>query len=355
MEGFVVVRRSSLFPEQDVMAIGRRLMESDVLVPGYAPSPRGLLDLVDLERDLLLGARFVLLTDRNLTSRMAWVAAHGLKSPLPPNDRTAIDLMAFCQAMDIAIEPSIAFHELAGPHGNAAAHAELAWFRSADHGNAQAWIDLAQGRSDQIAFSAPPSHGNEDLAFPLMRWRRNYVATLKIAELELTPMAPIDRILRLFDWMYDDFQWCGPAALFAVMYFGPRASRRGLLKDQRSHDRERAISGARNAAWDITHLSDFARRVNGGDPTDRYIFASTDRALVTLARLLPPAAVKADDFAHRVAQFSAWWPIADATRLAQRMLELIEQIDAGLQPRLAANPTDRFIAQGEVFLRQWSK
>lgn len=350
MPAFLVIRQDPAFPAADVAAIGARLSASRILVPGFLEPPGGLLDLRAIARDTALGAQYVILPDRNLASRMAWVAANGLKSPLPTVDRHAIDLMAFAQAMNMMIEPSIAFHELADCQENASAQAELAWFRTADRGDARAWIALAQGRTRSIAFAPPPAPGPEDLAFPLKRFRRNYVATLKIAELELTALSPVERVTRFYDWMYEDFQWCGPASLFAALYFAPGARRKGLLKDLRSPDRRRALKGARNAAWDITHLSDFAGRLRDAKETDRYIFASADILLTQLAGSLLGAESLNDERRHRRLQLGAWWPRAEAALIADKMVGCVEEIEAGRQPRLAENPTDKFIAEGEAFL-----
>jgi hypothetical protein len=84
--------------------------------------------------------------------------------------------------------------------------------------------------------------------------------------------------------MDNDFLLAGPAALFVSMYYGPMAARAGLFKQLRSPDRDAAIRGTKNAAWDMTHLSDFALRVSRAEKERRrYIFASGDLSLVQIA------------------------------------------------------------------------
>lgn len=74
------------------------------------------------------------------------------------------------------------------------------------------------------------------------------MVALKAAELELSPMAPIERAKSLLRWMFEDFFLAVPAAIFAAMYFSPFANKRRLLNQLRPTDRERTIAGIRNAA-----------------------------------------------------------------------------------------------------------
>lgn len=57
--------------------------------------------------------------------------------------------------------------------------------------------------------------------------------------------------------MYEDYLISGPAVMLAAHYLAPNSRRAGLLKFLRSRDRERAIAGVRNAAWDLVLLSDW--------------------------------------------------------------------------------------------------
>lgn len=88
--------------------------------------------------------------------------------------------------MGLDFDPSVAFHELAHSEGNEAANRELASFRAADQAQALAWVSVARGRSQALKASEPVEPTDHDLASPLNRWQRNYVAALKIAELELS-------------------------------------------------------------------------------------------------------------------------------------------------------------------------
>lgn len=312
------------FPYLQLQRIAALLARASVFVPGYIPPDVGLYDVDGFIHHAWVDKReTILLPDRNIVSRLAQIAKG---EPLTGGDgaqrQAAAAVLAFAQCLDITIEPSVAFHELAPNQGNDAAHDELAWFRLADDGKLQEWVDVALGQTDRIhTIGSPKSVEPLDLAKPLIRWRRNYAVMLKIAQLELTlDLSPIERVLRLFQWMYSDFIVAGPAAIFACIYFAPlNPPRQGLLKSLRSSNRERALAGVKNAAWDITHISDFVRRINE-EPEEnprRFIFTTLDEGLRTIASLVigqHPDVPPSEGLASSLRQ---WWSDKDAKRIAE--------------------------------------
>jgi len=347
------------FPRGDVEALGAELMDGGVLAPGFIPPPVGLLHLDGLvyAKDEQ-GYDTVFLPDRNLVSRMARVARYGHADLQDKTSRTALALMAFGQALNLDFEPSVAFHELGSISGNLIAQEELSWFRAADKAAARDWVAVAAGRQVRVDLGGPAPRQNYDFAFPLKRWRRNYIVALKIAELELSAAGkPLDRALALLDWMYDDFIFAGPAAAFATMYFGPKAPKRGLFKRLRSPaDREEAVAGVRNAAWDMTHLSDFVRRVTGAEQERRrYVFASGDLSLVRIARTLFLQPEAADGWPSLGQALEEWWSEKDAQNLADAMFERVDRLQAASRPLPdpSADFVDHLIAMGEARVREW--
>jgi hypothetical protein len=343
------------FPTDDVTTIASVLMESGILIPGYITPEVGLLAIEALEYARhVLGQTTVLLPDRNLVSEMAKIPRVGGIDPAQPNALTAARLMAFCQSLDIMIEPSIAYHELAGIDGNEAAHEELAWFRSADHAHARAWIDLAMGRTTRLPPIPPPEVERRDLQYPLRRWRSNYAVALKIAELELADLAPVERHRRLVAWMVEDFTFAGPAAVFSAMYFAPRAPRRGMFKNLRSEDRDRALAGVRNAAWDMTTLSDFIRKIPEGEASgERYILATLDRALAAAAPLVLLDRDGDEDTPGLGEALAAWWPPHEAANVAATLFDHHDRVLATERPTWSADRVDARITEGEDRLRAW--
>lgn len=357
LDGFFAIQFPPDFPMDDMIQIASDLIADGGIVAGYIPAERGMLDLMVMKYSELMGEKMIILPDRNLVSRMAAIAEGRARYPLDKTTQLAADLMAYCQCMALNFDPLIAFHELAHKEGNDQANHELAWFRASDDAQALAWIDISRGRAETLGLLSPAPLTSHDLAAPLDRWERNYVVALKIAELELSDRKPIERALALLDWMLAEFFLAGPAAIFASMYFSPNAAKKRLMKSLRSADREKAIDGVRNAAWDMTHLSDFARRIKKeGDGPGRFIFATGDRSLAEIAKLIPIDAEPGDLEGELARQMSIWWPERDLAVLASRFADAIfvsSSRPAPTGPEGAEDPITDFVVAGERAVRVW--
>ncbi|SMC29385.1 hypothetical protein SAMN02745857_03801 [Andreprevotia lacus DSM 23236] len=236
---------------------------------------------------------------------------------------------------------------------------ELAWFRAADNSPAMEWVALGLGKQKQTISIQPPTDiESYRLDKPLSRWRRNYIAALKIAELELSDLPPLQRVLELLRWMHDDFILAGPAAMLACIYFAPFSPpRSGLFKSLRSLDRQRAINGVKNAAWDLTHISDFVRRISaerGG--STRYVLASGDAGLRAVARIVVPQTNETEQFEQCANVLAQWWPSEDAKQISLAAADYFSRgRDASWleahkhRPNLIADLTN----QGEQLLLGW--
>lgn len=339
------------FPYQELLALAPVLEGAGVFTPGYGPPaighyhPDGFLYAHSFQCQST-----ILLPDRNIASRFAQIAMGKSASDAL---RLVAAIKAFCHFLDITVEPSVAFHELAHKQGNEIANVELGWFRIGDNGDAFVWFDYAMGGIDRLP---PPSEtpriNLHDLAFPLRRWRRNYIVALKIAELELSLLTNLQRMLLLLDWMHSDFIVAGPAAMLACIYFAPNSPpRAGLLKRLNSPNRLRALEGVKNAAWDITYLSDFIKRVNEAEGKNvRYLLASNDKAMHIMAQFLFDFGADGIHVDPMVEGLSAWWPTDHAMIIAKRLACLI---DEAMDPSRALNSPqpegfiDDLIARGE--------
>jgi len=219
---------------------------------------------------------------------------------------------------------------------------------------------VALGRRSVIPCLGEPAAitDTRDLTRPLHRWRFNYIAALKMGELELLSLSPVDRAITFFEWMRDDFILAGPAAVFACHYFAPSFPRRGLLKGLRSEQRQRALDGAANAAWDITHLSEFVRLANGSHGTrNRYIFASLDEGLRKVAHTLLLATVEPSALSQFASALAQWWPKDSAKRIACSLFDSFQGArDSSWFDRNRNSPWEisRLISTGEECLRSWS-
>jgi len=165
--------------------------------------------------------------------------------------------------------------------------------------------------------------------------------------------------MTLLDWMHHEYFLSGQVAIMACLYFGPvNAPKAGLMKSLRSSDRERAIDGAKNAAWDALYLSKLISIVNeaAGGPK-RYLYASLDRKARLIARMA--LAFGSDGPHHGVMtrMLLEWWSLGDAEQIANKLVEAATDLDSPVmhekRNRAALAKMDT-IARGESLLRQWT-
>jgi hypothetical protein len=342
--------------QQGILDIGDYLQKIDVLVPDYPDESAEVYfagHYLGVER-----MQTIILPDRNIVSRMAQ-AAKG--RPLDEHGRNAAVVLAFAQCLNIQIEPSIAFHEVAYNEGNQIALDELGWFRVADRGNWHEWIAAGLGRLDRITTVGTPAVVDYvDLAKPLKRWRRNYIIAMKIGEIQLNEkLNAIQKMTALLEWMRDDFILAGPAAILAFCYFAPKSPpRKGLLKSLQSNDRQAALAGAKNAAWDITYLSDFVQRINNERAAQRtrFIFATFDRRLRDFARFVIGEHEEMSKEESLAKSFERWWPTNDAQKVANLCSSCFARTRSPEwwdQYRERPDYVGELIAQGEAALLSW--
>jgi hypothetical protein len=184
---------------------------------------------------------------------------------------------------------------------------------------------------------------------------------MKMGELELNgALNAIQKVTALMEWMRDDFILAGPAAILAFLYFAPNSPpRKRLLKSLRSSDRQAALTGAKNAAWDITYLSDFARRVNEGRESQqtRYIFATFDKRLRDLARFVVGEHEELSAEEGLAKSFERWWPASDAQRITdlwESCLTRTRSPDYWAQYKDRPDYVGKLITLGETVLLNWT-
>lgn len=350
-----LIQLPSDFPYNDVIDVAAALECEEIFVPGFVAPPVGAYSVQSYLFEVRVrGFEYWILPDRNLASRISQV---GMGGNVGSDRRTAAALMAFAQCLNLNFDPAIAFHELAHREGNEEANKELQFFRAADAARPQEWVDVSLGRTPQLArLTSLPELTKHDLALPLRRWRRNYVTTLKIAELELQAGPAAQKVLKLLEWMVTDFMLGGPAFLFSTVYFSESSQRKGLLKQLRSPLRTRAIDGVRNAAWDLTYISDFVRRVNeeSGD-SKRFMLATADKGLCRVAKLLFPFDDEEDDVDSMVERLSNWWHPVDARAIADAFFQALSRINDAARRMTPLNESiSTLISRGEELLTQWT-
>jgi hypothetical protein len=341
------------FPLDDLTEVGAVLEAADILVPGYGVPDVGMYHPAGHLYANSQGVTTWILPDRNVASRIAQLA----KGRETAGDRQlclCAGLLGFAQVMGIQFEASASYHELAHNLGNQVAQEELGWFRAADKAPFQDMLNVALGRSDGVSGSYTPQIvAIEDMARPIFRWNRNYIVALKILELDLGAGRAVDKALRLLDWMADRLIFAGPAMMLASIYLGTHSpSKKKVFKNKGSADRAAAIAGVKNAAWDITHLSDFVKRVNEShvDGSNQYLFATFDTHLMKTARFLMQVGLEGTTSSVLAEGLSQWWGERDACVIADAIAAHLKRINApGHEPRTSTDPEfiPKLIAEGE--------
>lgn len=333
------------------------LRDAAVLTPSFDAEGINYYDpTIYLHARSVEGTGTTLLCDRNVFTR--WIALVRGETPTREH-RVAAAVMAFALCAQIDIEPAMALHECAAEYGNALARDELLLFRVGLGVHPGYWLDIALG-VDEALGEPEEVHflhddATSDLALPLKRWRRNYVMALKLAELELEGGSAKARMQSYLEWMYTEFMLGGPAIALGALYLAPNASRRRLLKGLRSADREKAIAGIRNAAWDLSLVSHWLLGVAGQTESNELtILASFDRAVHTLARTV----AEVDGGGNPMTMcFCSLWGAAAGKHLAEMVEALYASRDSGQRrfnrPR-DPDYVDHAIRTGELRIREWS-
>lgn len=341
------------FPAGDLVEVSEILKAVGLLTPGYLPPDAGIYEPCVYFYAKDQGVQTIILPDRNVASRIAQLAK-GRETANDAQLKLSAALLGFAQLLNIDFEPGISFHELAHRCGNASADEELGWFRAADNAPPQDVLNVALGRTNRVSRTyVPVAASGLNLELPLKRWNRNYITALKILELDLSPGKQVDKMLRLLEWMSTSLVFAGPALMLACVYLGTHSpARKGVFKNSRSADRKAAIAGVRNAAWDITHLSEFIRKSN--ESVERggvqYLLASFDAHLKLTTNLLMTVGREGCDVSLIAAGLAQWWGRHDAQRIANEVMVQLERIhsDAHL-PKTSDDPEyiPKLISRGE--------
>ncbi len=251
--------------------------------------------------------------------------------------RVAAAVLAFAQGVEALVEPSLALHEFAHTGKNLEAREELIAFRRIDNAPLRVLTDIALGRCN--IFSHEPSEPRREV--PMLNLERNprewdclYVAALKVAELELLSISPREKCVRLIDWMGGEFLFASTALLMGMRYFIPSGPHRRLMKHLRSANRDRAIMGVRNAAWDLTLVSEWASRVKQEDVNGcLWILVSMDKGLNGIARSIFHSSDESPDEAI-LRMCCSMWGRTDGRALCEHYLQWRKRREEGVVPPL---------------------
>ena len=313
-----------------------------------------------LPRQMIWREEYCLLVDRNVVTR--WVGlVRGQQAS--PAHRVAAAIMLFARCADLLVEPTLAFYEIMRVASPEEINAEIDAFYTAEEAEPTEWATIALGSANTLRI--PPlelrrPRQSYDLSVPLYRWRRCYILALKIGELHLEGGKPEDLMMRLLNWMYNDYLLGGPAVQLASHYFAPGGMRKRLLKSIESPDREKALAGIQNAAWDLTLVSEWLHRVRPSidNPREkrRWILCTLDEAVARMAADVLSFDEAEEELATLNRMFAKVWQEDTAARLANHLYEY--QVDRSNPSRYLnrdpkAEAIDEFISAGESAIRAW--
>jgi hypothetical protein len=344
----------------ELLSLGEMMRSRDVLTPGFDKQEGDAYHpmIYVREKELHL-TQTQLLVDRNLMTR--WVSL-GKSCIASHEHRLAAATLAFCQCCDILIEPNIALYELAANQGNQAAHEEETAFRIVDNTAPQLWVDIALGRVTQLNLLSQSETGRKnaeiDYCTPLKVWRRFYVLALKVAALSLQSGPAHILLERLFEWMHAEYLFLAPGTIMALCYFAPNSPKKGLLKQIRSADRDNALSGIKNATWDLTLVSEWIKMVHRQRESNTLaLLGSLDTKLHTVARNILAFSDSDEVIAAKSRQMvDSLWGSDMGERLHSQLREYERDADnpARRANQLNAQPSlERLIDEGEQEIRSW--
>jgi hypothetical protein len=346
---------------KDLYQITDMMRSRDVFTPSFDTNDSDVYDpLTYLLQKETHNTHTRLIADRNLLTR--WENL-GRSCKINEEHKIAAATLAFCQCCGILIEPNIALYEVASESGNEWANYEYSVFRVVDNTNPRIWVEIALGHNGMCTGPLAKVENLSPKAMvdfsPHLRvWRLNYVLALKIATLALKGGRSHILAEKLFEWMYSEYLFLAPATILALCYFSPNGPKKKLFKQIQSIDRERALSGIKNATWDLTLVHEWLRMVNGQAADNTLnLLGSLDKKLHTVARSMI-AFTDSDKVVETKSRelFEKLWGNETSMRLYSTINEYYHNAE---KPCRASNRTDdlpsidELIADGEKYIREW--
>jgi hypothetical protein len=333
--------------QSDLESIVRVLRHDD---PFCTHLPLDIFDKYDCDNYLDLnefyGTETTVLLDRNVFSYI--ISLVRTENPtryevITEAHRLAAAIMAFLQHCNILIEPNIALYEYTSTSNPQGSIEELALFRRADNLSPLYYVEIALGRRDnkitkeelsRVSVYRSREHDFRDK----LKWESfNYTLVLKLALLELRNIPQKEKMFHFLRWMHNDFFMGAPATIFASLYLSSRRIGK-MIKNIRSADKTRALSGIRNAAWDLTMLTSWMKRVESTHGTNElFLLCTRDQAMKRIAKKLF-AIEEGEAIVNEMLQdlFAEHWGHQDGTEITQFYSGLAED-RASLERRSKKN------------------
>ena len=272
------------------------------------------------------GAKTFALFDRNIlvdVLELIRPAALGLEPKCSDRGRIGAAVMCFLQACNAIIEPSMSLYENPVRAGE-----DLSLFRRADNVDASVYARIALGQLDAVPCVELPEPPHNlpavDWHKPITYRRKLRVAVLKIAEIDLSDLTPLEKMQSYLRWTFDEYIFIPAAVLMAATHFSPQRVG-AMLRNIRSGDRAKAIKGINNAVWDLHLLLHWTKCANAQTEKNRiWILCSRDGSIKRIARSLYGGESKLDVTAARGKFYGSIWSPKDSARLCDLSGQLEE-------------------------------
>lgn len=238
------------------------------------------------------------LLDNNILTRATALASGesvAERSDSARVDRLAAAVMCFLIAASFRVEPNISLHEKAAHGGHDEAVEQLRLLRIADHVSAQAYCDVALGRTQRLPAEAiaeaigrlpadmPPAR-QPDFAAQTPGWRAAYYILLKAVSLYRQDTTPAEKAHAFLTWSRTDAFFSVGATTFGLMFLSP--PRPAMIKRVNSDDPAAVKRGIENAAWDLVYLKHWKDQVSASAADSIWFVCTNDQLLKRIARLM---------------------------------------------------------------------
>jgi len=285
----VFVARQFPIPCRDLKSIASVLRERSALCGVINLSANWYDPMWYAEEQGLHAMTFTLLLDRNIYS-LAVGLADGDDAEYTDSHRAAAAVLCFAHCCGLRTDYSIAVLEHELDSGDPRFSHELAKFRRVWASGAKSLATFALGGSACLTL-AP---GSPDLPAELPElsevhrpdaWQLDYGCALKIASLMLDSgfADDTDRMVAYLRWCHDEFFFSAGPTVYGSLALSPRRKPR-MFKNLRGTDGERAMRGIRNAAWDMTLISEWEERQAKLSTTkNHHLICSFDEAITDVA------------------------------------------------------------------------
>ena len=310
----------------------------------FVITPSTIVDPYDLKEYIIASAaetcKLYAILDNNIITRACSIA-DGQAARTGSNNTEALRLTAAIMCFFILggfhLEPSLAIYEKASKADHPTGMRAFELFRIADHIHPQLYADLALGRIERIpeadlslatilSKENKPDITVSDFSRQIAPWQVQYLALLKAASIWREGESTLNAAISYIRWMETDSFFNVAGAIFALAFFGPNRPSK-MLKGNLSTPPDQLIVSVQNAAWDMTYVSQWAKKASKAKRDEITFLCSNDRIVKAMARpiLIPTGA---DQDAELGAFLRQYWSALDTGKLVSELNRAIKIVTA---------------------------